>query len=86
MRVWVSRGAGLEHLRLEQRETPRPGPGQVLLRMRAAAVNLRDHKMALGAYDDGEYDDAYYGDPQAMSAGPMDEYDPHAAGHERHYV
>jgi NADPH:quinone reductase-like Zn-dependent oxidoreductase len=52
MRAWVSRGAGLEHLRLEQRETPRPGRGQVLLRVRAAAVNLRDHKMALGAYGD----------------------------------
>ncbi|WP_246312677.1 zinc-dependent alcohol dehydrogenase family protein [Pseudaquabacterium terrae] len=52
MRAWVSHGAGLEHLRLEQRETPRPSPGQVLLRVRAAAVNLRDHKMALGAYGD----------------------------------
>jgi NADPH:quinone reductase-like Zn-dependent oxidoreductase len=52
MRAWVSHGAGLEHLRLEQRETPRPGRGQVLLRVRAAAVNLRDHKMALGAYGD----------------------------------
>jgi NADPH:quinone reductase-like Zn-dependent oxidoreductase len=54
MRAWVSHGAGLEHLRLEQRETPRPGRGQVLLRVRAAAVNLRDHKMALGAYGDAE--------------------------------
>lgn len=50
MRVWVTHGAGLEHLRLEQRETPRPGAGQVLLRLRAAAVALRDFKMAEWAY------------------------------------
>jgi NADPH:quinone reductase-like Zn-dependent oxidoreductase len=50
MRAWVSHGAGFAHLRLEQRPAPLPGPGQVLLRMRVAAVNLRDHKMALGAY------------------------------------
>ncbi|HEX6704682.1 MAG TPA: NAD(P)-dependent alcohol dehydrogenase [Albitalea sp.] len=50
MRAWVIHGSGLEHLRLEERETPRPGAGQVLLRMRAASVALRDHKMALGAY------------------------------------
>jgi NADPH:quinone reductase-like Zn-dependent oxidoreductase len=50
MRAWISHGGGLEHLRLEERETPRPGAGQVLLRMRAASVALRDHKMALGAY------------------------------------
>jgi len=50
MRAWVTHGAGLEHLELESRELPRPGPGQVLLRMRAASVCLRDNKMALGAY------------------------------------
>ncbi|HSW06032.1 zinc-dependent alcohol dehydrogenase family protein [Aquabacterium sp.] len=53
MRAWVSHGAGLERLKLETRETPRPGPGQVLLRLRAASVALRDHKMALGAYGAG---------------------------------
>jgi NADPH:quinone reductase-like Zn-dependent oxidoreductase len=52
MRAWVCHGAGLEHLRLERRDKPRPGPCQVLLQVRAAAVNLRDHKMALGAYGD----------------------------------
>jgi NADPH:quinone reductase-like Zn-dependent oxidoreductase len=50
MRAWVSDGAGLEGLRLETRARPRPGAGQVLLRMRAAAVALRDFKMAQGAY------------------------------------
>ncbi|HEV8312393.1 MAG TPA: NAD(P)-dependent alcohol dehydrogenase [Burkholderiaceae bacterium] len=50
VRAWVIHAAGLEHLRLETREMPRPGPGQVLLRMRAACVALRDHKMVWGAY------------------------------------
>jgi NADPH:quinone reductase-like Zn-dependent oxidoreductase len=52
MRAWVIHGAGLEHLRLEERETPRAAPGQALLRMRAAAVALRDFKTVQGAYGD----------------------------------
>jgi len=32
----------LDHLRLVTRPEPRPGPGQVLLRMKAASVNFRD--------------------------------------------
>ena len=33
---------GMEHLKLATRPDPRPGPGQVLLRMRAASLNYRD--------------------------------------------
>src|SRR5882672_374953 len=54
MRAIVSHAAGLEHLALIERDAPRPGPGQVLLRMRAASVALRDHKMATGAYGDDD--------------------------------
>jgi NADPH:quinone reductase-like Zn-dependent oxidoreductase len=50
MRALVSHGAGLERLQITERDVPRPGAGQVLLRMRAAAVALRDYKMACGAY------------------------------------
>jgi NADPH:quinone reductase-like Zn-dependent oxidoreductase len=50
MRAWVIHGSGLDQLRLETRDTPRPGAGQVLLRLRAASVALRDFKMASGAY------------------------------------
>jgi NADPH:quinone reductase-like Zn-dependent oxidoreductase len=50
MRAIVSQGSGLEGLKLIERDPPRPGPGEVLLRMRAAAVALRDYKMATGAY------------------------------------
>ena len=32
----------MEHLRLAERPAPRPGPGQVLLRMKAASLNYRD--------------------------------------------
>ncbi len=54
MRAIVSHGAGLEQLELLERGVARPGPGQVLLRMRAASVALRDYKMATGAYGTGE--------------------------------
>ena len=33
---------GMEHLKLAARPEPRPGPGQVLLRMKAASLNYRD--------------------------------------------
>jgi len=50
MRALVSNHPGLDQLMLIERDPPRPGPGQVLLRMRAAAVALRDYKVATGAY------------------------------------
>ncbi|HUJ88070.1 MAG TPA: NAD(P)-dependent alcohol dehydrogenase [Burkholderiales bacterium] len=33
---------GMEHLQLAERPEPKPGPGQVLLRMKAASLNYRD--------------------------------------------
>ena len=33
---------GMEHLQLATRSDPKPGPGQVLLRMKAASLNYRD--------------------------------------------
>ncbi|MGH8705771.1 MAG: zinc-dependent alcohol dehydrogenase family protein, partial [Burkholderiales bacterium] len=33
---------GMEHLKLAVRPDPKPGPGQVLLRMKAASINYRD--------------------------------------------
>ncbi|MGH8738279.1 MAG: zinc-dependent alcohol dehydrogenase family protein [Burkholderiales bacterium] len=33
---------GMEHLKLATRPDPKPGPGQVLLRMKAASLNYRD--------------------------------------------
>lgn len=43
MRVFQIEGAwGLDHLKLSTRPDPQPGPGEVLLRMRAASLNFRD--------------------------------------------
>src|SRR5512135_3862315 len=33
---------GMEHLQLATRPDPKPGPGQVLLKMKAASLNYRD--------------------------------------------
>jgi NADPH:quinone reductase-like Zn-dependent oxidoreductase len=46
------RGAfGLDHLTLADRPDPQPGPGQVLLRMRAASLNYRDLLTVEGKYN-----------------------------------
>jgi NADPH:quinone reductase-like Zn-dependent oxidoreductase len=39
-----------DHIKLVDRPTPEPGPGQVLLRMEAASLNYRDVVMARGGY------------------------------------
>src|SRR5688572_25518238 len=41
---------GMEHLKLAARPDPRPGPGQVLLRMKAASINYRDLLVPLRGY------------------------------------
>jgi NADPH:quinone reductase-like Zn-dependent oxidoreductase len=41
---------GLDSVTLAQRPDPRPGPGQVLLRMKAWSLNYRDLQVARGAY------------------------------------
>lgn len=44
-------GFGLDHLHLAHRPDPVPGPGEVLVRMRAASLNHRDLLMIRGKYD-----------------------------------
>ena len=52
MRVVEIAGAfGLSNLRLAERPEPHPGPGQVLLRMRAASLNFRDVLTVEGTYN-----------------------------------
>lgn len=52
MRAIEIRGAfGLDNLILSERPDPRPGPDQVLLRMRAASLNFRDLLTVLGKYN-----------------------------------
>jgi len=42
---------GLEHLEIVERPQAAPGPGQVRIRMRAAALNARDLMMVQGRYN-----------------------------------
>jgi NADPH:quinone reductase-like Zn-dependent oxidoreductase len=41
---------GLDQLKFVQRPDPRPGPGEVLVRMKAASLNYRDLMMVSGRY------------------------------------
>ncbi len=50
MRVWVSDEPGHENLKIETRPVPAPGPGQVLLRMKAASLNYRDTIVVKNVY------------------------------------
>ena len=40
----------LASIRVEQADTPRPGPGQILVKMRAFSLNYRDLMVATGRY------------------------------------
>jgi NADPH:quinone reductase-like Zn-dependent oxidoreductase len=42
---------GIENLALVERERPRPGAGEVLVRMRAASLNYRDYMIVKGVYN-----------------------------------
>jgi len=54
MRVWtLPKAAGIDSLVLQEQPTPRPGPGQVLVRMRAASLNYRDLMVVTGRYARG---------------------------------
>src|SRR5215471_999490 len=44
-------GFGIDHVALVERPDPRPGPHQVLLRMRAFSLNYRDLLVVKGQYN-----------------------------------
>ena len=46
----LTHGGGIDDLLLEEREIPRPGPHEVLVRMRAASLNYRDLLIVTGRY------------------------------------
>ena len=47
----IQNGFGLENLALSERPDPTPGPGQVLVRVRAASLNYRDLLIVRGQYN-----------------------------------
>jgi NADPH:quinone reductase-like Zn-dependent oxidoreductase len=49
----VSEPWGLDHLKVVERPEPKPGPGQVLVRMKAVSLNYRDMLMVGGVYGRG---------------------------------
>jgi NADPH:quinone reductase-like Zn-dependent oxidoreductase len=53
MQSYELRGLGIDTLARVERPTPKPGPGQVLVRMRAASLNYRDLLIADGTYPRG---------------------------------
>ncbi len=44
---------GLDGLRMAERDRPEPGPGQVLVRVRATSLNYRDLAVVTGNYFGG---------------------------------
>src|SRR5580700_5149189 len=53
MRVWSLTAAGFEHLVAEERPEPMAGPGEIVVRIRAASLNYRDLMVATGRYTRG---------------------------------
>jgi len=51
MRVWEFDAFGLEHLKVVEKDTPRPGPGQIVLDVKALSLNYRDLLVITGAYN-----------------------------------
>ncbi len=50
MKIWqFPQAAGIDSLVLAEADTPRPGRGQVLVRMRATSLNYRDQMIAAGS-------------------------------------
>jgi len=49
--IQIAGGFGLEKLELAERARPAVGPGQVLVRVRAASLNYRDLMVTLGHYN-----------------------------------
>jgi NADPH:quinone reductase-like Zn-dependent oxidoreductase len=76
MRTYELRGDGIDTLTPVERVTPKPGPGQVLVRMRAASLNYRDLLIANGTYPRGSSGSALV--PLSDGAGDVVESGAHA--------
>jgi acyl transferase domain-containing protein/thioesterase domain-containing protein/acyl carrier protein len=61
-RVEIDSPGALDHLVLRERAIRRPGPDEVVIEIKAAALNFRDVMKALGIYPGDSDDDALLGD------------------------
>ncbi|AXG79708.1 zinc-dependent alcohol dehydrogenase family protein [Streptomyces paludis] len=50
MRAWQLEDLGLDNLRLAERPTPKPGPGEILVKVSAVSLNFRDKAIVDGVY------------------------------------
>ncbi|MDQ2711638.1 MAG: NAD(P)-dependent alcohol dehydrogenase [Acidobacteriota bacterium] len=51
MKAFEIREFGIDNLALVDREIPRPGPGELLVKLRAASLNYRDYMAVKGTYN-----------------------------------
>ena len=51
MRAWTIPAFGIDNLQLTDRPEPSPGPGQVVVAVRAVSLNYRDLLIAKGLYN-----------------------------------
>lgn len=51
MRAFEIQDFGIDNLKLVERDVPRPGPGEVLVQLRAASLNFRDLMVTEGQYN-----------------------------------
>ncbi len=51
MKAWRIPSFGIENLSLDELPTPRPGPGEVLIKVHAVSLNYRDLMVVKGAYN-----------------------------------
>ncbi|KAA6204858.1 MAG: NAD(P)-dependent alcohol dehydrogenase [Candidatus Tokpelaia sp.] len=51
MKAWVLKDFGLKNLKLENVPTPKPGPGELLVKIGAVSLNYRDKAIIEGFYE-----------------------------------
>ncbi|WP_454189837.1 zinc-dependent alcohol dehydrogenase family protein [Paenibacillus sp. Marseille-Q7038] len=50
MKAWQKQGLGLENIKLVELDRPKPGPNQILMKVKAVSLNFRDKAIVDGVY------------------------------------
>lgn len=50
--IWITKAGGVETLKVQEAEDPEPGPGEVLIDVKASGVNFADVLARMGMYPD----------------------------------